>query len=60
MVLRVIVVVFEHVWSEDRVTGIASRDVEPEVAMFIDGSNLVWSSPDGLNVMFAFLRFCAY
>ena len=48
LMLRIIVVVFEHVWSEDRVTGVASRDVEPEVAVFIDGYNLVWATPDGL------------
>ena len=27
LMLRVIMVVFEHVWSEDRVTGVASGDV---------------------------------
>ena len=48
LMLRVIVVVFEHVWSEDRVMGVASGDVEPEVAVFIDGCNLVWATPDGL------------
>ena len=48
LVLRVIVVVFEYVWSEDRVTGVMSGDVEPEVAMLIDGCNLVWTTPDGL------------
>ena len=41
-------VMFEHVWSEDRVTGVASGDVEPEVAVFINGCNLVWATPDGL------------
>ena len=41
-------VVFEHVWSKDRVTGVASGDVEPEVAVFIKGSNLVWATSDGL------------
>ena len=47
LMLRVIVVVFEHIWGEDWVTRVASGDVEPEVAVFIDGSNLVWAAPDG-------------
>ena len=44
-------VMFEHVWSEDRVTGVASGDVQSEVAMFIDSGNLVWFSPDGLKFL---------
>ena len=48
---RVIVVVFEHVWGENRVTRVASRNVEPEVAMIIDGGNLVWATLDGLQFL---------
>ena len=51
LMLRVIVVVFEHVWSEDRVTGVASGDVQSKVAVFIDSSKLVWSSPDSLQFL---------
>ena len=51
LMLRIIVVVFEHVWSEDWVTRVASEDVESEVAMFIDGGNLVWTAPDGLQFL---------
>ena len=47
LILGVIVVVFEHVWSEDRVTGGASGDIQSEIAVFIDGCNLVWPTPDG-------------
>ena len=49
--LRVIVVVFEHVWSEDRMARVTSGDVQSEVAMFIDGGNLVWATPDGLQFL---------
>ena len=44
-------VVFEHVWGEDWVTRVTSGDVEPEVAVFIDGSNPVWATPDGLQFL---------
>ena len=49
LVLRVIVVVFVHVWSEDRVTGVVSGNVQSEIAVFIDSGNLVWATPDGLQ-----------
>ena len=32
-----------------------SRDVKPEVTMFIDGGNLVWAMPDGLQFPSKFL-----
>ena len=48
---RVIVVMFEHVWSKNRVARVASWNVEPEVAVFIDGCNLVWPTPDGLQCL---------
>ena len=51
LMLRVIVVVFEHVWSENRVTGVASGDIQSEIAVFIDGCNLVWATPDGLQFL---------
>ena len=51
LMLRVIVVVLEHVWSEDRVAGVASRDVQSEVAVFINSGNLIWSSLDGLQFL---------
>ena len=51
LMLRVIVVVFENVWSEDRVSGVASRDIQSEIAMFIDGCNLIWATPDGLQFL---------
>ena len=41
LMLMVILVVFEHVWSEDWVTRIAFGDVQSEIAMFIDGCNLL-------------------
>ena len=49
LMLRIIVEMFEHVWRENRVTGVASGDIQSEVAVFIDSGNLVWSSPDGLQ-----------
>ena len=49
--LRVIMVVFEHVWGEDRVTGVASGDIQSEIAVFIDGCNLVWATPDSLQFL---------
>ena len=51
LMLRIILVVFEHVWSEDWVMRVASVDVESEVDMFIDGGNLVWAAPDGLQFL---------
>ena len=51
LMLRVIVVVFKHVWSEDWVTRIASGDIQSEIAVFIDGCNLVWAMPDGLQFL---------
>ena len=42
---------FEHIWGENRVARVASWDVEPEVAMFIDGRNLIWASPYGLQFL---------
>ena len=47
-VLRIIRVVFEHVWSEDWVSGVLSRDIESKVAMLIDIHDFVWSTPDCL------------
>ena len=38
---RVIMVVFEHVWSDDWVSGVSSRDIESKVAMLIDIRDLV-------------------
>ena len=32
-------------------TRVVSGDIEPKVAMFIDSSNLVWSSPDSLQLL---------
>ena len=51
LMLGIIVVMFEHVCSEDRVTGVVYGDVQSEVAVFIDSSNLVWSSPDSLQFL---------
>ena len=51
LVLRVIVVVFEHVRTEDRVSGVAFRDIQSEIAVFIDGCNLIWATPDGLQFL---------
>ena len=44
--LRIIVVVLEHVWGEDWVSGVSSWNVESKVAMLIDIRDLVRSSPD--------------
>ena len=44
-------VMFEHMWGEDWVTRVSSGDVEPEVAVFIDGCNLIWAMPDGLQFL---------
>ena len=46
--LRIIVVVFEHVWGEDWVSGLSSWNVESKVAVLIDIRDLVRSSPDCL------------
>ena len=53
LVLRIIVVMLEHVWSKDWVTKEleASRNVESEVDVFIDGSNLIRTAPDGLQFL---------
>ena len=51
LMLRVIVVVFEHVWSEDRVMGVVSEDIQSEIAVLIDGCNLVWARLDGLQFL---------
>ena len=51
LMLRIITVMFEHVWCENRVTGVASEDIQSEVAMFINSGNLVWSSPDGVQFL---------
>ena len=51
LMLRIIVVMFEHVWSEDRVTGVASGDIQSEIAVFIDGCNVVQATPDGLQFL---------
>ena len=50
-ILWVIVVVFEHVWCEDRVPGVLSGHVESKVSVFIDFHDLVGSSPDGLQFL---------
>ena len=51
LVLRVIVVVFKYVWSEDRVSGVASGNIQSEIAMFINCCNLVWAAPDSLQFL---------
>ena len=56
LMLGIIVVKFEHVSSEDRVTGVVSGDIQSEVAVFINSGNLVWSSPDGLKILSKVLR----
>ena len=44
-------VVFEHIGSEDRVAGVASGDIQSEIAVFIDSGNLIWSLPDSLKFL---------
>ena len=51
LMIRVIVVVFEHVRSKNWMTRVASGDVEPAIAMFFVGSNLVWAAPNSLQIL---------
>ena len=45
LVFRVVVVVLEHIRGENRVSSLAAWEVEGAVAVFVDGGDLIGSSP---------------
>ena len=51
LMLKMILVMFEHVWGKNRLTGIASGDIQSEVTVFINSRNLVWAAPDSLQFL---------